>query len=68
MYTIRNFLPWLVQDTQKGTQEEAVTRMKCVLLIRNNVLIIQFWSRAGGHNGLLVREATHHVTAPTAYK
>ena len=23
-----------------GTQEEAVTRMKCVLLIRNNVLII----------------------------
>ena len=23
-----------------GTQEEAVTRMKCVLLIRHNVLII----------------------------
>ena len=23
-----------------GTQEEVVTRMKCVLLIRNNVLII----------------------------
>ena len=40
MYKIRNFSPWLVHDTQKGTQEEAVTRMKCVLLIRNNVLII----------------------------
>ena len=40
MYTIRNFSPWLVHDTQKGTQEEGVTRVKCVLLIRNNVLII----------------------------
>ena len=56
MYKIRNFSHWLVHDTQKGTREEGVTRMKCVLLIRNNVLIIH---RVYGHLQLVSSNASH---------